>query len=264
MVGQERLADEVFSYTIDDLPKTMIFCGPRGCGKHTICKELGAHLSLRVVDITESVSFELIVSIYKDPIPTLYVLDASKMDDRKQNTVLKFIEEPLDGSFIAVLCDSPYSTLNTVWNRCRKFLFDKYEKSDLLKFAPDDPEAEFIADVCSTPGQVLETTGEQCRETRELASKFVKSLHKASLPNTLTLLNRFNYNDEYDKINIVMFLSMVLDESMNALKSNYSDYLANLVSMTSQMMYDMNNDSFSKEPMMEAYLIRSWKESKGD
>lgn len=264
MVGQERLTDDVFSYTIDDLPKTMMFCGSRGCGKHTICKELGERLSLRVVDITEKVSFESIVSIYKDPTPTLYVLDASKMDDRKQNMVLKFIEEPLDGSFIALLCDSPSSTLDTVWGRCRKFRFDKYEKKDLLKFAPDDPEAEFIADVCSTPGQVLETTGKQCRETRELASKFVRSLHMASLPNTLTLLNRFNYNDEYDKINIIMFLSMVLAESTNALKYNYSDYLAKLVKMTSQTMYDMNNGAFSKEPMMEAYLIRSWKESKGD
>ena len=264
MVGQERLIDEVFSYTIDDLPKTMMFCGPRGCGKHTICKELGAHLSLRVVDITESVSFESIVSIYKDPTPTLYVLDASKMDDRKQNMVLKFIEEPLDGSFIAVLCNSPYSTLNTVGNRCRKFRFDKYEKSDLLKFAPDDPEAEFIADVCSTPGQVLETTGKQCRETRELAVKFVRSLHMASLPNTLTLLSRFNYNDEYDKIDIGMFLSTVLDEATVALRSVHSDYLAELVEMTSQALYDMNNGPFSKEPLMEAYLIRSWKKSKGD
>ena len=51
-VGQEKLINTLNSYTLDSLPKTMMFLGESGCGKHTLAQTLAEKLGLTILKIS--------------------------------------------------------------------------------------------------------------------------------------------------------------------------------------------------------------------
>ena len=54
--NQRKLNAILENLTMSTLPRSLILLGDRGCGKHTLVKELSEKLSLEVVDITDSLT----------------------------------------------------------------------------------------------------------------------------------------------------------------------------------------------------------------
>ena len=78
MIGQEKLLSQIDAYiTSETLPRTLLFEGEWGCGKHTLAQEIGTKLKMDVQDITASLNLETIEQIMLSPIPRVYVIDAS-------------------------------------------------------------------------------------------------------------------------------------------------------------------------------------------
>ena len=67
-----------------------------------------------MLDITENISAEYIDKIMLNPNPRIYVIDLSKITEKDENVLLKFIEEPLKTSFIILLAESRNGILNTI------------------------------------------------------------------------------------------------------------------------------------------------------
>ena len=264
MVGQRDLLDRLHSFTLDTLPKTILLLGECGCGKHTLCQEMGKHFGMPVVDITDSISFESINEIYKSVSPSFYVINMVGLPEKKQNMILKFIEEPLDGAFVVLLSESKSQLLETICNRCYSMQFGKYTEEELAEIAPGVDFVKFPGLRGMQPGKLLSIGQGQYQEALDLADKFVTSLRMASLPNTLTLVGKFNYKDEYDKIDIGMWFGMLRRRILEALKSDFSEFYLTLSELTIEYSKRFSDSRMNKRTLMENYLVSAWSAAKED
>ena len=87
MIGQDKLVTSLMAYVASDFPHDILLLGDRGCGKHTLVKDLGESFYLPVVDITDSISLDTITEISNRPIPTFYVIDCNMLTERHQNII---------------------------------------------------------------------------------------------------------------------------------------------------------------------------------
>ena len=104
MIGQDRLLKELKSFDLYSLPHSMMFIGEDGCGKHVLANEISSYYGLSLYDISENIDFETISGIYEKTLEGIYLIDLSNATEREQNVILKFLEEPLDNSYIIILC----------------------------------------------------------------------------------------------------------------------------------------------------------------
>ena len=54
-IGQRKLLEKLNKYTRETLPKTLLFLGDEGGGKHTVIKMLAEKCALDVIEINEKV-----------------------------------------------------------------------------------------------------------------------------------------------------------------------------------------------------------------
>lgn len=262
MVGQNNLIARLKSFSIENFPHTTLFLGDKGCGKHTIVSTIVApHLKLDVINITEYISFEYILEIQLRAIPAIYLIDMSSLNDRQQNIILKFIEEPLSNSFIILLSETKESLLDTIINRCSVFTFEPYTKEQLVSFMDNKNERlqELTLRVCTTPGQVIETGPDKIKDMFELSQKIVDKISESNYPNALSIAQRVNYKDEYDKFDVnvlfnvlitVLFDSYVIDNNQLSLKLYYKAV---------EYKNKLRNQRLNREIIVESFLTSIWK-----
>lgn len=261
MVGQKNLINKLMSYTIETFPRTLLLLGERGCGKHTLVKDIiSPHLKLDVVDITENISIDYIVDIQLKAVPLIYVIDLSKLTDKQQNIILKFVEEPLSTSYVILLGESKQSILDTVYNRSVVYYFESYTAEELLTFAniANEETKTMLVKVCTTPGQVIETPEEKVKGIYELCNKIANKLNVAPFPNTLKISQLMNYREETDKFDVRMFfktLTVVLHDSYK--DNNKSDNLK-LYYKTVEYQSKLVNSKLNKEHLVENFLTVIW------
>ena len=212
MIGQEKLLKQLNNYTLDTFPRSSILLGEKGSGKHTVCEYIKDNiLKLPLINITEDISDEYLEELYLNPSPNIYVIDMSLMTEKKQNVMLKFIEEPMNTSFIIILCENRNLALNTVLNRCLIFELDTYKKEELSMFLPDGVEnKELMLNVLNTPGKLLSIDTSKFEELYNLCGLIVNKIQVASYPNTLTILDKLNLKDEPEKFDLDLFFDTLL------------------------------------------------------
>ena len=100
VIGQEKIVKILEGYTLQTAPKTMLFLGQKGCGKHWIANAFANQLGLDCVNINVaelSSSTDLrnkLIEIYQCAVDKLYVFNLDGANPTRQNVLLKFIEEP--------------------------------------------------------------------------------------------------------------------------------------------------------------------------
>lgn len=263
MVGQINLLNKLNSYSFSEFPKTSMFLGESGSGRHTILKELSIRFAMSIIDISDDISFDYLNEISSITSPTFYLVDMSKIDEKKQNVILKFVEEPPLNAYVVLFSEGRESIIETILNRCIIFELDKYTREELKEFivnVDDSSLHELILSVCRTPGQVIETCkANNIKPMFDLCNTFVDKLDKASYPNTLTIAKKINYKDEYDKFNINVFLNALLLTIYNKNISSPSNKLYNLYRATSEYIKRLRDGRLNKENLMENYLTKAWK-----
>ena len=131
IIGQDKLINKINSTNIDDWPSSTILLGDVGCGKHTVLNYITNRYNLKQIELTKNLNQESIEAAYQRVEPCLYYFDAKLLSEKQQNMLLKFIEEPLSGSFIVILCDNRSRLLPTVLNITSDFSI-YIENRDLL------------------------------------------------------------------------------------------------------------------------------------
>ena len=92
IIGQQKLLTAINSYTIQTLPKSLLFVGPTGCGKHTFAKYIADKFMLDFIELDAGVTCADIDYFLHRTIDTMYLIDLSKFPEKQQNQFLKFIE----------------------------------------------------------------------------------------------------------------------------------------------------------------------------
>lgn len=258
MIGQEKLKSNLFLYSINEFPHSLLLVGDVGCGKHTMIKELASYYNVDAIDITDNISLELINDISLKSVVSFYVIDADKITERQQNVILKFLEEPNEFTYIILITTNKTFLLNTVVNRCITYDFDKYTKEQLEQFVKDETNKDKILEVCTTPGQVMSISN-NLNDVEKLCKTMVEKMKVANYSNALSIVNKVNLKDEYDKFDINVLFNMLLLTLFKYYQTTKDEKYFKMYNFVSQYRKKLRDFRLNKELFFENFLTSFWR-----
>ena len=256
-IGQSKIKEFLSNLTIDNCPQSILLVGEKGCGKHLVCNEFSKKLKIDCMDITDNLSLDLITDIYLNPFPTIFIIDFNKLSVKQENSLLKLLEEPINGCYVIVLCTSTAVVLPTILNRCRIIRFQPYTTSELMNFVSETTDdLKFIFEVADTPGKVIDLSI-NIKDMVLFSKKIIDKLSVASFGNILNISEKLAFKSEQDKFDYDYFCEVfrrvlrneiVLDNNKNA-----------------NIIYDLFNECYSanrvarvnKQYIFEQFLFKS-------
>lgn len=259
LVGQDRLKQLITKYSQTGLPKTLMFTGGLGCGKHSFAKYLAQECNLEYQELDSSISSEDISAIQFSTVRTLYVIDLDTFSLIQQNQILKFIEEPSEPVYILLLTSSESTVLQTVLNRCVKIAFEPYTTEQLQFISKNsgltDPRAY---EIFKTPGKIMALTNSSFSELMNLAEKVVHKIKLASYANAMLISTKINYKDLYDKIDFYLFFDAVEYTAFEDFKNNNNFESFEVFKITNQFRQRTAQKMLIKETLVLNYITTLW------
>lgn len=253
MIGQNKLQNKLFQYNLETLPKTILFMGPNGCGKHTLLNEIARKLYMDIIELDVAHTTDDLIDFQQQPIPTFFLIDLNKFTEKQQNQFLKFIEEPGKNVFICLIASSPIGILPTVLNRCQIYHFEPYSIEQLRNIKSYDNE--LIYNVCKTPGQLLEVDINQFTALASFCKSVLDYISTVPIGNALNIANKLNFKEEYDKFDYDLFLRTLLVLACNRYITN-DDKVARLIYIkTVVYLQRLQYKTLNKETFMINYLL---------
>lgn len=246
MIGQKNLIKTIDSF--ERLPHSLLLVGERGSEEEEIVSYIYKKFNLINFDLTEIISKELIDQIYQSHTMSLYTVNLSKVPLNKQNELLKFYEEPSPYAYIVLFTENESTVLETILTRSYKLKMDLYTEEDLLQYKPAiNPLA---LKICSTPGQLDIVSYTDVQKLYGLCNALVDSISTASYANTLSVAEKLNYADQYDKYDLYLFLKMM----RYVLLENSNFILYKKILEIDKVIWQMNN----KKLQIECLLTEMW------
>lgn len=265
MIGQEKLQSWIKDIKISEISHSLLLIGEKGCGKHLFSTIIGSKLGLDIVDITECITYEYIEDIYQKALPAVYLIDASKISEKQQNAMLKFIEEPLSTCYIIILVENKSELLPTVINRCLPIEFENYTDEQLHQFIDvNDENMDLVLSVCRTPGKLLNINSESIKNCFDLCNKMIDKLSVANYANTLTISDKINYKDEYDKVDTDTFFNIFEYCLLKRYINNATDKVSDIYIETIKYHSKLKDSRLNKQYIVDNYLTDIWKLSRKD
>lgn len=264
MIGQKKLLSRINSFTLDTFPRSSLLVAEKGMGKHTLVQYINDNiLKLPLLDITKDLSGELIDRIYRNPTLGVYVINVSEMTEKEQNIMLKFIEEPLNTAFIILLTENKNMILETVISRCEIFEFENYSKEELKTFISNNEDADLILQVIKSPGKILTTNTQNIKDILETCDKIVSKLDKANYANTLSLANKINFKDSFDKFDFDLFMDSLTYSLFSAYIKTNNGMMLKMYELTREQRKLLLDKRLNREIFFNNYITKLWKVARG-
>ena len=222
IVGQDKLISKINFYNnVFDFPNPIMLYGKQGAGKHTLCKYICDKFNIELQNISSLLTNENIMDWYIESNTQLLLIDMSEISNNKrivpiQNSILKFIEEPPKNKLIVILVDNVNQILDTIKNRCQIWRLQEYTIEQLKLFCEETiDETKF--NIFNTPGLVKSYFNDNLDEAQidSLITNIVDNISRASIPNILTISDKFNTNDKHQGFDINIFISKFYLELSN-------------------------------------------------
>lgn len=255
IIGQTKLLSKI--NTMEYLPKTLMFLGPTGCGKHTIARYIAEEFKLDFVEIEESVSAQDLENYTHKTIDTLYLINLNKFTEKQQNQFLKFIEEPSKSVYIILIANSEAGILNTILNRSIKYHLEPYTKWQIEQIT-NTTVNDLAFKIFQTPGKLLNLTEQSFQDVLNLANTVVHSINKATYPNALVVSTKINYKDLYNKIDFDLFFDAVEYLALEDYVNNKTEQSLTVFKTTNQFKQYATQQNLIKEILMINYLTTLW------
>lgn len=258
MIGQTKLVSKLKSYSIATLPHSILLVGEQGCGKHELVRFMSEHFSISVKDITDDISLETIENIYISSSVCIYTIDVTKINEKQQNIILKFLEEPTNNTYIVLMSTSKSIILDTVINRCVTFEFEAYTRDDLLQFLSFDADVDKLLYYCHTPGQILNTTVEKLNATIELADNIIDNIRRARYTNIFKITEKLNIKDSADKIDISLLYNVLSERLFLKYVDNHDKTLYKMYEALSESHKKFIDTRYNSEYLMDSLFDDLW------
>lgn len=257
IIGQIRLKTVLDTYTLQTLPKTLMFLGETGCGKHTFARYLAEKFEFRLIQIDEKITQDDLENFLLSTIDTLYVIDLNKFTEKQQNQFLKFIEEPTKSAYILLLANSEAGVLHTVLNRCTKLAFEPYSLLEIEQITHNKINEQAFK-IFKTPGKLVNVSEKSFSNILTLANAILTQTK--TLPYTYTIANiiKVNYKDLYDKVDFYLLFDAIEYLALEDFKNR--NLLESLIifNITNKFKQFINHQSLIKETLMINYLTTLW------
>lgn len=226
------------------LHQSMFLKGQSGSNFDEIIDEIAKKFNLKVIDISNEISSDFIYN-FSDSLSisnnkVLLKINLFKLDENKQNILLKFFEEPSKNLYIIIygrIC------IDTLLTRSYVINIPRYYTEDLKQFSSN----EKILHYCETPGQILKI--KDIDKLVDYCKKILTKIGQAPLYNVLNSLNILN-DDELD------ILLLILNKV--CVEEKVSEDVIKIVQKTSNYIDLMNN----KKMFIENMLLNLWRLAK--
>lgn len=258
IIGQEKLLARIATYySTQFLPKTLLFLGPTGCGKHLISKYIAEEFKLDYKEINEDVTNIELEDYMHSTIDTLYVIDLNKFTEKQHNIFLKAIEEPSKSVYFILTATSEAGVLPTILNRCIKYNFEPYTKEQIEQITNTSVNEQAFK-IFQTPGKLLNLTDASFNEIIDLASKTVMNIGRAEYANALVIATKINYKDLYNKIDFDLFLDAVEYLALEDYKTTANPQSFIVFQITNKFKQYATQQRLIKETLMLNYITTLW------
>ena len=258
ILGQDKLLNIIDSFDLDTLPRSLLLIGEKGSGKHLISKYISEKFNLQLIDITNDLTQESIENIYQRVEPYLYIISAPDITVKDQNTILKFIEEPLKNSFVIILCENKNQLLPTVINRCYNLTLAPYNIETLSRFNENNIDDKLILSIIRTPGELREIKGEHISQMFTLADKMINKISTATLPNALTISNKLNFDNSKDKFDYRIFLRILLAQIKTKIIEKSDKRLYTMYKIVDKVINMIYTPNINVKYIFENMIIKLW------
>lgn len=258
IIGQTNLMSKInMYYAMYFLPKTLMFIGPNGCGKHTIAKHVAEKFGLDFAEIEESISAQDLEAYAHKTIDTLYLINLNKFSEKQQNQFLKFIEEPSKSVYVILIANSEAGILNTILNRSIKYYFEPYTKEQIEQIT-NTYVNDLAFRIYQTPGKLLNLTDKSFQDVLTLADAVVHNIDKSSYANALVVSTKINYKDLYNKIDFDLFFDTVEYLALEDYKASGAEQSLVVFKTTNQFKQYATQQNLIKETLILNYLTTLW------
>lgn len=261
IAGQEKICTQIDHLTLDSFPRSLMLVGARGGGKHLIVDYVASKFKFQVIDITTSLDQESIEELYNRVEPYLYIIRANELSVKEENTILKFLEEPLKNSYIILLAETDIGILPTILNRCQIWYLQNYTREFLKTFVTAN---EYVLNIATTPGQVIELCNTSFDEMLQLADKIIDKIDIASVANTLTLSNKIGFKNESDKYDVKLFTDILLQRLVEHCRISIDNKYMSAYMLTSELKKKLSVKNLDYKAQFEKYLINLRSVMKGE
>lgn len=266
VIGQPKLVKILESYTVQNMPKTMLFLGPHGCGKSWIAARFAEQLGLETVTIQDNDltqdngGFEKLLDYYECPIEKLYLIDLHGMNVLNQQRLLKFIEEPSQTMYIILMAESELGVLPTILNRCIKYVFEPYTIDQLKQFDwVTSLDEELVYQICKTPGQLNEFTVDNVKETVSLCNTIIDKIKFANYANTLSISTKIRCKDDENKIDFDIFFEILTYLAFKKFKETNDELSFKIYQYTVRERSKIVSVAFAKENFLLSFFDGLWR-----
>ena len=253
MIGQEKILNKLKSYTINTLPKNLLFLGPYGSGKHTIAREVAKYYGVDIIELSAAnFEDEKLIEYQQDPLDKLYVIDLDTFLLAQQNKFLKFIEEPGLHVFTILTASSENSVLPTILNRCIKYRLEDYTIDQLKQIRNFNDEK--IYKICKTPLQLIKANEVQIAQLAGMCRNIIDNISNVDISQVLRISNNINYAEDYNKFDFDLFFSTLQYTAYNdfIVTKNLNSY--KIYIFTAQYLQKLLYKNISKESFLLGYL----------
>lgn len=238
LVGQNALLHIINSYDLDTMPHALLFVGEPGCGKHTFSKYLAARLGIESVTVPMNCAEDDLMTFSQCTATKLYIIDLNESQEKIQNKFLKFIEEPTDAVYVALLANSEMQVLPTIRSRCTILRFTQYSYDELKQVVADfNPNFSSLDyKICKTPGAALSLDSLQVPKLKAFCEAIVLMKQPVRLGTLLGNYTKINCFENYDQYNFDAFFNMLAYVALNKLYSSSDVKSAKLLDLISVYM----------------------------
>lgn len=247
--GQEKLYEKIDSFTINNLPHSILLIGEQGAGKGEVCQYISDKFNLQFYDLTDFISNEFIDEINQTQTRSLYTVDLQKITVREQNILLKLYEEPNPSTYIILKSVGDFGAIDTIMSRSYVLKMSSFSKEILDEYITQG-DHNFILKICTTPGQIETANHTDIDGLRNLCHNMVTRMADAPFFNVMSIANKINFGDEYDKYDLLLFIKVLSNECLQTGSVDLYSKLNNL----NLLIWSMN----SKKQYFEHFLIESW------
>ena len=255
MIGQSKIKEWVRSLNIDSLPHSLLICGESGSGKHSIIKLIIDKININLINL-DKIDKDIIEFMYTSVEPTLYVIDLNSIDLKKENIILKVLEEPNKNIYIVITCENKSNIIPTILNRCFLIDVEPYKIEELSTFLFSDDE-KCLVDVFKTPGKLIYAIDHKnmVYDIMKFSDIFIDHICTANFSNSLTISNKISFKKDSEGWDFDIFFQILLYKIKLKLVENYSNLLYNLYIITDRLMYEKSILHINKEHLFENYLV---------
>lgn len=259
--------DRLNKYLSNSFPKVSLLISTSNNDKCNFISEVADKMQLENIDITENISNEFLNDLYLKTEGYIYSIDLDELSINKQNIILKFVEDCPSLSYIILKSSIKGTVLPTILTRCVEFELYRYTKKDIEEYVFElGLNDSLLVRVSNDLDDVDNFKDFDLKTLENLCKNIINNIHKATLPNTLSIAKKYLYfkEREQNKYSLQIFTRMLQLSLGDLFKDARSSVVYYLYERTVKFAKDLTNNLLSKEMLFDNFIIDLWLLSRGN